>query len=109
MLELPKNASREMVEALNKRFGDSMVVAHRSDTNSVFLTGFGGHNGMPSCADFEALVPGSRVRYGHAECVLRGESPRRERVSHPPVSRLASVAESRERRTRQAKRRLRPT
>jgi hypothetical protein len=67
MLELPKNASRHMVEALNKRFGDSMVVAHRPDTNSVFLTPFGGHSPMPSRADFEALVPGSRVRYGHAE------------------------------------------
>jgi hypothetical protein len=65
MLELPKNASRKMVEALNKRFGDSMVVAHRPDSNSVFLTR--GHSPMPSRADFEALVPGSRVRYGHAE------------------------------------------
>jgi hypothetical protein len=66
MLELPKNASREMVEALNKRFGDSMVVAHRPDTNRVFLTPFGGHSPMPSRAEFEALVPGSRVSYGHA-------------------------------------------
>jgi len=38
---------------------------------------------------------------------LRGGSPRRVRASHPPVSSLASVAESKERRTRQTKRRQR--
>ena len=32
-----------------------------------------------------------------ARRILRGESPRRVRVSHPPVSSLASVAEPRER------------
>jgi hypothetical protein len=42
-----------------------------------------------------------------ARRILRGESPRRVRASHPPVSSLASVAESREGRTRQAKRRQR--
>jgi hypothetical protein len=40
-----------------------------------------------------------------ARRILQGESPCRVRASHPPVSSLASVAESREGRTRQAKRR----
>ena len=42
---------------------------------------------------------------GEARRILLGESPGRVRVSHPPVSSLASVAESREGRTKQAKRR----
>jgi hypothetical protein len=63
MLKLPKNASRDMVEALNKKYGGSMVVAHRPDKKGVFLTPFSGKGrDLPSLADLEALVPGSKVR-----------------------------------------------
>jgi len=42
-----------------------------------------------------------------ARRILQGGSPCRVRVSHPPVSSLACVAEPKERRTKRAKRRQR--
>jgi hypothetical protein len=42
---------------------------------------------------FRQQVSASVVAPGKARRLLRGESPRRARVSHPPVSSLASSAE----------------
>lgn len=77
-MALPKNASREMVEALNKRYGDSMIIAHRPDVNGVFLSPFSGRGPMPSCAELEGVVQGSSVQYGRADPPRRWweETPR---------------------------------
>ncbi|MGH8655771.1 MAG: hypothetical protein ACREYE_27940, partial [Gammaproteobacteria bacterium] len=40
------------------------------------------------------------IALGKARRILQGESPCRVRASHPPVSSVASVEESRERRTK---------
>ena len=54
---------------------------------------------QPAAAQFCVSAP------SEAWCILRGASPRRVRVSHPPVSSVAPVAEFRQaERTKQVKR-----
>ncbi|MGH8651568.1 MAG: hypothetical protein ACREYE_05020, partial [Gammaproteobacteria bacterium] len=48
-----------------------------------------------------APVSSAVIALGKARRSLQGESPCRVRASHPPVSSVASVEESRERRTKQ--------
>lgn len=73
LIRLPKDAPNSVIESISRRFGKDMIVAHRPDLGGVFIRPINPEISLTERARMMSeAVPGSTIRYGHAEPPKKG-------------------------------------
>lgn len=68
LIRLPKDTPNGAIESISARFGKDMIVAHRPDLGGVFIRPLDPGVSMTQRARMMSeAVPGSTIRYGHAD------------------------------------------